>query len=121
MVRRKTSIQTARARIFALMAAALFVISLAGIAMTMESVQGNADILFGKITAVDTSHPTESLTLQSSANRESTVNIFVNEDTTVKMCDADRSLKDIKVGHNVQVTYYELAGVALADFIYVPC
>jgi hypothetical protein len=128
MVRRATvtATQSTRAsshmmRIFAVMIAALFVMSLAGVAMEMESMQGNADILFGKITAVDTSPPTKSLTLQPSVAGEPAMNIFVSEDTAVKVCDADRSLKDIKVGSNVQITYYELAGVAVADFIYAPC
>jgi hypothetical protein len=49
------------------------------------------------------------------------MNIFVNADTAVKMCDADRPFKDIKVGSNVQVTYHERAGVAVAGFIYAPC
>jgi hypothetical protein len=103
------------------MAAALFVTSLAGVAMAMEGMQGSADILYGKITAVDISHPTKSLTLQSSATGEQTMNIFVNADTAVKMCDADRPFKAIKVGSNVQVTYHERAGVAVAGFIYAPC
>jgi len=107
--------------IFAVIIAALFVMYLAGVAMAMEGMQGNADILFGKITAVDTSPLTKSLTLQSSATWGPTLNIFVNEDTAVKICDAERSLKDINVGSKVQVTYYELAGVAVADFIYLPC
>ena len=128
MVRRATvtATQSTRAsghmtRIFAVMAAALFVTSLAGVAMAMEGMQGSADILYGKITAVDISHPTKSLTLQSSATGEQTMNIFVNADTAVKMCDADRPFKDIKVGSNVQVTYHERAGVAVAGFIYAPC
>jgi hypothetical protein len=37
------------------------------------------------------------------------------------MCDAVKSLNDIKPGSNAQITYYELAGMAVADFVYVPC
>jgi hypothetical protein len=128
MVRRATltATQSAKAvkkgmRIFTALAAALFLVSFASAVMATESMQGNADILFGKITAVDTSHPTNSLTLQSGESGAETMNIFVNDETAVKMCDAEKSLKDIKVGSNVQVTYYELAGVAVADFVYVPC
>jgi NAD/NADP transhydrogenase beta subunit len=107
--------------IFAAVAAALFLVSFAGIAMEKESRQGSVDVLYGKIAAVDTSHPTGSLTMHSPITGEPLLNIFVNDDTAVKMCDADKSLKDIRIGSNAQVTYYELAGVAVADFIYVPC
>jgi hypothetical protein len=107
--------------IFAVMTAALLIAFFAGLAMSMERMQGNTDVLFGKIAAVDTSQPTGSLTLQSPVTGESALNIFVNDDTAVKMCDTDKSLKDIRIGRNAQVTYYELAGVAVADFIYVPC
>lgn len=107
--------------IFAVMTAALLIVFFAGVAMTTEITQGSTDVLFGRISAVDTSHPTGSLTLQSPVTGEASLNVFVNDDTAVKMCDADKSLKDIKTGINVQVTYYELAGMAVADFIYVPC
>lgn len=30
-------------------------------------------------------------------------------------------LKDIKAGINAQVAYYQFAGMAVADFIYMPC
>jgi hypothetical protein len=106
-------------------AAALFVMSLAAVAMEMESMQGNADILSGKITAIDTANPTKSLTLQSveagiSAPKNE-MNIFVNDETAVKFCDANKSLKEIQIGSKAHVMYYERAGVAVADFIYVPC
>ena len=101
--------------------AAIFLVSFAGVALTMEIVQGSTHVLYGKIAAVDSSHPTGSLTLQSPVTAEPALNIFVNDDTTVKMCNADKSLKDVRTGSNAQVTYYELAGVAVADFIYVPC
>ena len=107
--------------IFPVMTAAFLIALFAGVAMTMETTQGSTDVLFGKIAAVDTSHPTGSLTLQSPVSGEPSLNIFVNDDTAVKMCDANKSLKDIKTGINAQITYYELAGVAVADFIYVPC
>jgi prefoldin subunit 5 len=107
------------------MVTALFIISIASVALAMESMQGNVDILNGKITAIDASHQTKSLTLQSiesdKAAPNNEINIFVNDQTTVKLCDADKSLNDIKIGSNVQVTYYELAGMAVADFIYAPC
>ena len=111
--------------ILAAFAAALFVMSLAGVAMAMESMQGNAEILSGKITGIDTAHPTKSLTLQSievgvsAPNNE--INIFVSDETAVKLCDANKSLSDIKIGSSAHVIYYERAGVAVADFIYVPC
>jgi hypothetical protein len=107
--------------IFAVLAAALLLASFAGAGMTTESVQGNADILYGKVASVDTSHATKSLTLFSNETSEPIMNIFVDDNTAVKTCDADKSLHDIRVGNDVQVTYHELAGLAVADFIYKGC
>jgi hypothetical protein len=126
----RTATQTAKAiylltAIVAVMVTALFIVSIASITGAKESMQGNADTLNGKITAVDTFHQTRSLTLQSGELGETIpdneMNIFVSGQTTVKVCDADKSLEDIKVGSNVQVTYYELAGIAVASFIYATC
>jgi hypothetical protein len=87
---------------------------------------GQADTITGKITEIDASHPTKSLTLQSSElglsapNNE--INIFVNDKTAVRMCYAGKSsLKDLKAGAKLQVTFHEIAGLAVADFIYKPC
>jgi hypothetical protein len=126
----RTATQTAKALdlltvIVAVMVTALFIISIASIARAGESMQGNVETLNGKITAVDTFHQTKSLTLQSGELGETIpdneMNILVSGQTTVKVCDVDKSLENIKVGSNVQVTYYELAGIAVASFIYATC
>jgi hypothetical protein len=107
-------------------AIALFLLSYASAVSTIEGEWGRADSITGKITAVDVAHPTKSLTLQSSElglsapNNE--MNIFLNDKTIVQMCYAARSSSDdLKPGVKAQVTYHEIAGLAVADFIYKPC
>jgi hypothetical protein len=109
-----------------LSATAIFLLSLAVTAAAVEGAWGKADTLSGRITAIDTSHPTKSLTLQSGelglSAPNNTMNIFVSDKTVVRMCyAAKKSFKDLKPGAKMQVTYHEIAGLAVADFIYKPC
>lgn len=84
-----------------------------------------SDTLLGKIIATDFSHRTKSLTLQPGEMGPSApddeLRLFVNDETMVLMCDEDKSFRDLKVGSMVVVTYYEMAGLSVADFIYKPC
>jgi hypothetical protein len=112
--------------ILTLSATALFLLSLAIAAGAVEGAWGEAHTLTGKITAVDVSRPTKSLTLQSAdlglSAPDNEMNIFVNDKTVVQMCYAAKaSPKDLKAGARTQVTYHEIAGLAVADFIYKPC
>lgn len=112
--------------VFLVAATLFFLLSLAATTAAVEGAWGRAETLTGRITAIDASHPMKSLTLQSSElglsapNNE--MNIFTNDKTTVQMCYAGKSsLKDLKPGAKLQVTYHEIAGLAVADFIYKPC
>ncbi|HSB33988.1 MAG TPA: hypothetical protein VLG39_06005 [Nitrospirota bacterium] len=112
--------------VFLASATAFFFLSLAVTTAAVEGALGGADTLTGEITAIDASRPTKSLTLQSSelglAAPNNMMNIFVNDKTVVQMCyAAKKSLKDLKPGSKTQVTYHEIAGLAVADFIYKPC
>jgi hypothetical protein len=107
-------------------ASVLFLLSFASAVPAVEGAWGPADTISGKITAVDVAHPTKSLTLQSSESGLSApnneMNIFLTEKTVVQMCYAARSSsEDLKPGVKAQVTYHEIAGLAVADFIYKPC
>ena len=109
-----------------LSATALFLLSLTMTAAAVQGARGAAHTLSGKITAVDVSRPTKTLTLQSAAlglsAPDNEINIFLNDKTVVQMCYAAKaSPKDLKAGAIMQVTYHEIAGMAVADFIYKPC
>lgn len=112
--------------VLVLLAAAFFLMSLAATTAAVEGARGKAETVTGEITAIDGSHPTKSLTLQSSefglSAPNDTMNIFINEKTGVQICyGARKSFEDLKPGAKMQVTYHEIAGLAVADFIYKPC
>jgi hypothetical protein len=104
---------------------AFYLISFSGNSMATESTHGMDDILSGKISSVDISHRTKNLTLHadelgiSADGRE--LNIVLNDNTTVLMCKVAKSIKDLKAGSKAVVMYHEVAGVAVADYIYEPC
>ncbi len=96
--------------------------------MAMNVPIGSTDkemTLKGRVVALDTSHQTKTVTLQS---REigrtvpnSELNIFANDNTRVMVCKESEPLSSVKLGSNATIKYHELGGVALADNIYERC
>ncbi len=103
----------------------LFLVSFAGTSTSSESIGGRSNTVMGRITQTDFSHRANSLTLHPSDVGplvfEDELNIFLNDKTTVLACEMDKSFTNLQVGDRVVVTYYENAGLPVADFIYRPC
>ncbi len=83
------------------------------------------DTLRGEVVAVDNLHHMGMLTLQSYKIGQfpnDQLNIFMNKDTSVKICNKREPEKDIKVSHNATVTYHEVQGLLpLADSVAEKC
>ncbi len=113
--------------VFIAVTLALFLVtSFTGVAFARSNMQGHEGIVKGEIVSVDTSHKTPTLTLNeagklSPANPNAELNIFLTNKTNLKMCKAEKPLKDFKAGEKVSVSYHELAGLAVADRISKPC
>ncbi len=75
---------------------------------------GQKDTLQGEVVAVDHLHHMGMLTLQSYKIGQfpnDQLNIFMNKDTSVKICNKREPEKDIKVSRNATVTYHEVQGL----------
>ncbi len=83
------------------------------------------DTLQGEVVAVDNLHHMGMLTLQSYKIGQfpnDQLNIFMNKDTSVKICDKREPGKDLKVSRNATITYHEVQGLLpLADSIAEKC
>ncbi len=78
----------------------------------------------GEIVAVANVNHVQTLTVRSDEigrfpNDE--LNVFLNKNTTVKMCSIREPAKDLKVGRDASIEYHELGGVAVADAISERC
>jgi len=106
-----------------LIVAALFVLSFTNTAFTQGIVQGKGP-LTGEVIAVDSGHHLRTLTLQSSSigqypNDE--LNIFLSQNTKVKICGMREPAKDVAVSRNATIRYHEVAGLAVADSVAERC
>jgi hypothetical protein len=82
------------------------------------------DTLQGEVVAVDNLHNMSMLTLQSQKIGQfpnDQINIFMNNDTAVKICNARKPEKDIAVDRNATITYHEVQGLPLADRVTEKC
>ncbi len=83
------------------------------------------DTLQGEVVAVDNLHHMGMLTLQSYKIGQfpnDQLNIFMNNDTSVKICNKGEPEKDIKVSRNATITYHEVQGLLpLADSVTEKC
>ncbi len=108
-----------------LVLAALFVISLSSTALALRSQQqSERGSLKGEIVAVDTMNHVRTVTLRSSAigkypNDE--VNVFLNNDTKINVCNAKEPYGDLKTGKNAVIMYQEIGGVPVARSVSEQC
>ena len=83
------------------------------------------DTLTGEVVAVDSLHHLGMLTLQSDKIGQfpnNQLNIFMNKNTSVKVCSESEPENDIKVSRNATVTYHEVQGLLpLADSVSEKC
>ncbi len=80
--------------------------------------------LQGEIVAVANVNHIQTLTVRSDEigrfpNDE--LNVFLNKNTTVKMCSVRGPAKDLKVGRDASIEYHELGGVPVADAVSEQC
>jgi hypothetical protein len=78
----------------------------------------------GEVVAIDNAHNMRTMTLRSDQigqfpNNE--LNLFLNHDTTFKVCNANEPFKDMSVDRTATVTYHEVGGVAVANSISEHC
>ncbi len=110
--------------ILAMMVASLLIFSLTGNAFAAGAMQGDRGSLKGEVVAVNQVHNAQTLTLRSSQVGQfpnDQLNIFMNKDTKVKVCNVREPYKDIHVDHTAVVKYHELGGVAVANSIAEQC
>lgn len=111
--------------VFAAIAALLLCLSFANVGVAAENLEGMPETLKGTVIAVDTSLPMNIVTLQSSGpgptGSSNQITFFVDDETLVKVCNAKTTLDDVRPGSEVQVSYFEVAGLAFANSIYKAC
>jgi hypothetical protein len=114
-----------RGGIFAAIAALLLCLSFANVVVAIENLEGTPESIKGTVIAVDTSLPMNLLTLQSNepglSAPDKAITLFVDDQTVVTVCDTKTSLNDIRPGQEVQVSYFEVAGMAFANSIFKAC
>jgi hypothetical protein len=83
------------------------------------------DTLKGEVVAVDNLHNINMLTLQSYKIGQfpnDQLNIFMNKNTSVKICSTREPEHDIKVDRKATVTYHEVQGLLpIADSVSEKC
>ncbi|HUI45232.1 MAG TPA: hypothetical protein VL122_04450 [Nitrospirota bacterium] len=83
------------------------------------------DTLKGEVVAVDNLHHISMLTLRSDEIGRfpnDRLNIFMNKNTSVKVCNEREPVKDINVSRNATVTYHEVQGLLpVADTVSEKC
>ncbi len=106
----------------AVIMSALFASSAVAIA-SRQTIHEHA--LRGEIVAVDNLHQINMLTLQSTKIGQypnDQLNIFMNKNTSVKVCNEREPENDIKVSGNATVRYHEVQGLLpLADSVTEKC
>ncbi len=110
--------------ILAITVASLLIFSVTNNAFAAAAMMGDRGSLKGEVVAVNQVHNAQTLTLRSSQIGQfpnDQLNIFMNKDTKVKVCNVREPYKDLRADHSVVVKYHELGGVALADSIAERC
>jgi hypothetical protein len=111
---------------FVLLVSAIFVMSLTSTTSVAGSMQvGQNDTVKGEVVAVDNLHHIGMMTVRSEGIGNfpnDKLNIFLDENTTVKICNEREPSKDIDVSRNATVTYHEVRGwLPVADAVSEHC
>jgi len=130
-----------------LIVAALVLPSMTNIAFSMDWMRrGPENTLYGEVVAVDNTRNLTVLTVQPDTidtflnnqmnlfvnpytvqsdnmvmSPNTQINIFVNPHSMVKICSVDEPARDVKLIHEVTITYHEVAGLAVADSVREHC
>jgi hypothetical protein len=105
---------------FIIAVTSLFILSFTSSALGQGSMQGDSGILQGEIVGFDNAHNIQTLTLRLGHFPNDTLNIFMNEDTKLQVCNESKPLVWSE-GRNATVKYHEAGGVAVADSISEQC
>lgn len=124
-IKRKFSLKALPiAGLFIVAIAALLFMSFVAVAYYNGGMNSSVDTLKGEIVAIDKVHNAQTLTLLSNQIGQfpnDRLNIFLNGNTKVRICNEKKPLNDMSVGRTATVVYKELGGVAVADRIYERC
>ncbi len=94
-------------------------------AVQKDTLKGEIVAVDGKVVAVDNLHQIGMLTLQSNEIGKSPndrLHIFMNKNTSVKICNVREPEKDIRVSRDATVTYHEVQGLLpIADSVSEKC
>jgi len=111
--------------LFIVAVSALFILSLANSALSLQIVQGGDKIVVtGGVVAVENGSHLSTMTLRSSEiglypNNE--MNIFVSPNTNVLICNERELFKDLRAGRSATILYHEEGGLAVADSVAERC
>ena len=105
--------------------AILLSISLVGVTIAKAGSEHMESTIQGEVVAVDNLHSMKMLTLRSDeigAFPNDSLNIFLDSNTKVMVCNAPVSAEDINVSRNASVTYHEVRDwLVVADKITQGC
>ncbi len=110
--------------ILAITVASVLIFSLSGNAFAAGTMQGDRGSIKGEVVAVNQVHNAQTLTLRSSQIGQfpnDQMNIFMNKDTKVRVCNVREPYKDIHIDHSAVVKYHERGGVAVANSVMERC
>lgn len=111
---------------FGLAMTAVFAVSIANTTFAEGSMQTGQDKnVTGEVVSIDNLHDLRMVTLRSESIGtfpNDRLNIFVNKNTKVEVCNAREPFKDIGIDRNATVTYHEVKGLLpVADSISEKC
>ncbi len=111
---------------FVLLVSAIFTMSFTNTTSAAGSMQGGQnETVNGEVVAVDNLHHIGILTLRSEGFGNfpnDRMNIFLDRNTTVKICNEREPSKDIDVSRDATVTYHEVRGwLPVADAVTEQC
>jgi hypothetical protein len=111
--------------LFILVVSALFILSLANTALSLQIVQGgDKNVVTGGVVAVENGSDLSTMILRSSEiglYPHDEMNIFVSPKTKVLICNDREQFNDLRAGSSATIQYHEEGGIAVADSVAERC
>jgi hypothetical protein len=107
-------------RVLAVLFIMAFVLSFTSVALSQGCMQGDRGSLNGEIVGIGNVGHAQIVTLRLGHFPNDMLNIFLNKDTKLQVCNASKPLMWSEGGKAI-VRYHQIGGVVIADSIFEKC